>query len=101
MKTYIKKFNETFGESLLKEQKVLLQKYINSFADNGLELKIFLNEEIGRVREVIVANVNKNDNFGTVLEVIDSFKGQWITSDLLKKILKLQELVGELQSDVS
>ena len=101
MKTYIKKFNEMFSEGLLEEQQALLQKYINSFADNGLGLKIFLNEEIGRVREVVVANVNKNDDFGTILEVIDSFKGQWITSGLLKKVLKLQELAGELQSDAS
>jgi hypothetical protein len=101
MKTHIKKFNEAFGTALLKEQKTLLQKYINSFSDNGLDLKIFLNEEIGRLRTIISESADTNKEFVPVVETIDSFKGQWITNDLLKKVLKLQELAGELQNSVS
>jgi|ETNvirnome_6_100_1030635.scaffolds.fasta_scaffold21491_2 hypothetical protein len=100
MRTHIKKFNAMFDKKLLAEQETLLQKYINSFSDNGLGLKIFLNTEIARLREAVHSESSKNNNFEPVLEVIDSFKGQWIDGDLLKKVLKLQELVGELQSDV-
>ena len=41
-KTFVQKFNEKYGASLLEEQKNLLKKYITSFEDDGLELKIFL-----------------------------------------------------------
>ena len=100
MRTHIKKFNNTFGENLLSEQKALLQKYINSFSDNGLGLKVFLNEEILRIRAAI-EDQNQDGKMSPVLETIDSFKNQWITGDLLKKVLKLQELVGELQKNAS
>jgi hypothetical protein len=99
MMTHIKKFNNTFGGNLLSEQKALLQKYINSFSDNGLGLKVFLNEEIFRIRAAI-EDENQDGKMAPVLETIDSFKNQWITGDLLKKVLKLQELVGELQKNV-
>ncbi len=36
----------TYGDNLLREQKELLTRYISSVADNGLELKLYLNEEI-------------------------------------------------------
>jgi hypothetical protein len=31
-----------------------------------------------------------------VVETINGFKGQWITNDLLEKIMKLQDLAAEL-----
>ena len=96
MKVYFKKFNEEFKDDLLTEQKTLLQKYINSFADNGLEMKVFLNEELLRIRKIVEDNVEKDEKFGPILETIDGFKGQWITTDMLKKIMKLQSLAQEM-----
>ena len=96
-KLYVEKFNETFKDSLLENQKALLSKFINSFADNGLELKIFLNEEITSIRGVIEENKGDDSKMESVLETIDGFRGQWITTDLLKKVLKLQQLAEELQ----
>ena len=101
MKTYLKKFNEAFKDSLLTEQKNLISKYVNSFSDNGLDLKIFLNEEISRIRNVVEEKSTSEEKLKPILETIDSFKGQWITTDLLKKILKLQELAGELSGNGS
>ena len=43
-KTFVGQFNEYYSDNLLTEQQSLLNKYITSFADNGIELKIFLNE---------------------------------------------------------
>ena len=34
-KTFVKKFNDSYGTSLLKEQKRVLNEYILSFSDNG------------------------------------------------------------------
>ena len=101
MKTYLKKFNETFKDNLLTEQKSLISKYINSFSDNGLDLKMFLNEEIFRIRKVVEEKAASEKKLKPILEAIDGFKGQWITTDLLKKILRLQELAGELSCNGS
>ena len=48
-KTFVKKFNEKYSQSLLEEQKNLLGRYVSSFSDNGLELKAYLSEEIPRL----------------------------------------------------
>ena len=56
--TFIKKFNESYDKTLRKEQKDLLTNYITSFSDNGLGLKSFLNEEIGRLRERVSLCLN-------------------------------------------
>ena len=52
-RTYVNKFNEMFKDDLREEQKSLLNKFINSFADNGLDLKVFLNEEVARIKNVL------------------------------------------------
>ena len=49
-KTFIDKFNSTYQGVLSEEQKKLLTNFIVSFSDNGLGLKSFLNEEIGRLK---------------------------------------------------
>jgi len=41
-RSFVKKFNEKYDGELLEEQKRLLNHYISSFADNALELKVFL-----------------------------------------------------------
>ena len=47
---FVGKFNEKYDNKLLKEQKDLLQHYVTSFSDNSLQLKMFLNEEIARLK---------------------------------------------------
>ena len=49
--TFIQKFNETYKRSLRDRQKALLTNYIVSFSDNGLGLKVFMNEEIARIKK--------------------------------------------------
>ena len=44
-KMFAKKFNEIYSDGLLTEQKTLLGCYINSFMDNGVELKIYLQKD--------------------------------------------------------
>ena len=50
--SFIKKFNDKYT-NLLKEQKDLLNQYITSFADDGFELRIYLNEELERLKSLI------------------------------------------------
>jgi len=107
-KTFVEKFNSEYSSHLLKEQKDLLTKYVSSFIDNGIELKIFLNEEIGRLKEVVSESLSmqeiKSDDemtnkTKTVLEIIEGFKSHKIGKELVEKILKIQNLVSEIEAD--
>lgn len=103
MRIFSSKFNNHYN-GLLEEQRVLLSKYISSFTDNGLELKVYLNDEIGRIKEQISNNKNNfsdevKDKISTVLEMVEGFKGQMISEDILKQILKMQQLVSEINSN--
>lgn len=103
MKIFSSKFNHEYT-NLLDEQKTLLNKYVSSFKDNGLELKIYLNDEIGRIKETIENNKNKFDHdlknkMQSVYQIIESFKGELINEDMLKKIMKMQSLIREIESN--
>ena len=97
---------QKFGTELLSEQRSLLGHYINSFTDNGLELKIFLNEEISRLRSKLEKAMNfseikeDSDLFGgteKVMEILDGFSKKPIDNDLVQEVLKIQDLVQEIE----
>tara|TARA_Y100000034_G_C6842521_1_gene381306 strand:- start:93 stop:926 length:834 start_codon:yes stop_codon:yes gene_type:complete len=105
-KTFIEKFNKEYSGKLFAEQKELLSKYISFFANNGLELKMYLNEEIGRLKHVIQESLNteeiKNDSemigkTKEVLELLEGFQLQTIDSKMIKKVLQVQSLIKELE----
>jgi len=108
--TFAKKFNKKYETALLDEQRELLTHYISSFADNALGLKVFLNEELARLKIKLeeakdVAEV-KNDpemieKTNNVIEKLDSFATALIDDDILLTIMKTQVLVKEIHSDVS
>ena len=108
-RNFIKDFNSTYSENLLSEQKELLNKYITSFSDNGLGLKIFLNEEIGRLKNFIKNHIEASQNLiddsilkeklEKMLFVFEDIKTQEISPPLVEKILKMQSLASELQQN--
>ena len=103
--TFVKKFNEKYESELLSEQKELLTYYIASFADNALELKVFLNEELSRLKTKLIESkeaeeigndedmLRKTDE---VIEKLQSFTTAEITEDVLSTVLKTQSLVEEI-----
>tara|TARA_Y100000296_G_scaffold58513_1_gene67417 strand:- start:1141 stop:1959 length:819 start_codon:yes stop_codon:yes gene_type:complete len=105
-KTFVKKFNSTYN-MLPEEQQKLLNHYILSFRDNQVELKIFLNEELGRLRKIIESSLelkeiktdesmlNKTKEIANLME---GFKKQEIDENLIKQVLKIQELAREIDS---
>jgi len=104
-KTFVKKFNESYDKSLHKEQKDLLTNYITSFSDNGLGLKSFLNEEIGRLKtqinecasnKKIIKNINYSENTRMILEKLINYRNQPITEQVVKEIFYIQDLVREV-----
>lgn len=109
--TFTKKFNDKYNSSLLKEQKELINHYISSFAIDDLETKIYLNRELGRLKESLekateveeVASdqemINKTK---LVKERLESLSGDTtLTEATLFTILKTQELVKEIYDDGS
>ena len=104
--SFVKKFNTKYT-NLLKEQRVLLGKYIASFANNGLELKLYLNEEIGRLKkniqeslkmEEIISDEDMMKKTKEVLNILESFKNASPTKEIVSKVLNIQELVKEINS---
>lgn len=103
-KTFINKFNEKYSNSLLKEQKELLTNYLTSFSDDGLSLKIYLNEELERVKnkiqECLEIEEIKNDSSmkaktKKILEKLELFKQKQFNQDMLGELLKIQHFVNE------
>ena len=110
MKTFVKNFNSEYKNNLLSEQKDLLNKYIMSFSNNGLELKIYLNEEISRLKkelnesklkEEICSDEQMIEKTDLILEKLSTLKDGFADHDMLFTILKVQQLVGEINNNAS
>jgi len=104
-KAFVQKFNKKYETGLLKEQKQLLTYYIASFADNGVELKFYLNEEIARLKtelkkakkiSEIELDEEMTEKTNRVIEKLNSFAKQDINEELLTTVLKTQSLVKEI-----
>ena len=106
VKMFIKKFNNTFG-NLMTEQKTLISKYMGSLEDDDTELKIFVNEELERLKEELKENMgieefqaddSMKSKVGQVYNLLEGFRNKRILqkSDLVF-ILKTQQLVKEIK----
>ncbi len=72
--------------------------------DTGSEFKLYLNEEIGRLKTVL-KNASKAieseamlEKTNEVLSVIDGFKNSQIDKNMITKILKIQKLTSEIDN---
>jgi arginyl-tRNA synthetase len=107
--TFVQKFNEKYNDVLLSEQKELLTRYISSFTDNSLELKLYLNEEIGRLKSKLEESENTQEEHDSAIidktkQVIGLLEGYSTETDAQKVImtvLKTQQLVKELYDNGS
>ena len=55
---FIQKFNDKYGQ-LHEEQKCLLNAFILSLSDDGLSLRAFLNEELARLKKIVVEAIKE------------------------------------------
>lgn len=103
-RTLIKKFNEKYVSGLLEEQKNLLSHYVMSFSDNGLSLKLFLNEEIERLKTKInesltIPEILTDDNMSKMTKILfeklDKFRQKEFDQEMLSDVLKIQAFVVE------
>jgi hypothetical protein len=103
-KTVIENFNKSYDGELLTEQKQLLNNYIVSFGANEVEFKVYLNEELGRLKneisllkekEVMLENKDLFSKLGDVRATLDKFQTKKINPTMLEKIMQVQKLVKE------
>ena len=109
-KSFTKRFNEKYKKELFEEQKELFSKFILSFANNGIELNSYLNEEIGRLKKSLQGSLELDEikedqkmikKTKEVFDLLESYKVQKPDEKMILEIAKIQNLIRELSSDVS
>ncbi len=99
-------FNQRYDSSLLKEQKELIGHYVSFFAQGSLETKVYLNDEIGRLKEgmtevtqmeELADNEGMMNKVNTIKEKLESYKDLTsLDEESLKVLLVTQEIVKEM-----
>jgi len=102
-KTFINKFNETYQHTLREEQRGLLTNYITSFSDNGLGLKSFMNEELGRLKGEIerLSETSYGDKLNKVKQKLENFSKNPINESMVKDVFYIQDLIAEINKNES
>ena len=105
-KKVVENFNKRYDGKLHDDQKELIAKYINFFESKNLEFKIYLNEEISRLKEEVKRMAEskeiKNDSemlrkTSLLSEKMERFREQPIDDNLIKQVLKIQEITREIE----
>lgn len=105
-KTFVNKFNEKYGNSLLEEQKTLVTNYVMSFADNGIDFKVYVNEELGRLKESVtkalqMPEINEDRDMESkakqVLSILQDMSLKPMNEKMITQVMKVQELVNMVQ----
>jgi hypothetical protein len=101
----VESFNAKYGEELGENQKALIGKYVTLFGDNSLEFKVYLNEELHRLKEEVkkmsgAKDINGDEDMqrkvALISEKMESFKNQPIDDKMIQQILKIQALAREI-----
>ena len=110
-RTFTKKFNAKYSDSLLQEQRELLNHYISSFSHDDLETKIYLNRELGRLKQSLSEAINTEEiandpemirKTNAVRERLENLsKETSLNESTLLTIMRTQELVKEIYDDAS
>ena len=102
--TFVDKFNEEYSNSLNENQKTLLVNYISSFEDNGIDLKIYLNEEISRLKTKLSDFKENNADselkikIGEVYNILDKTKNKEVDTETLEIVLSTQQLLEDIEN---
>jgi len=106
-RTFVQKFNEEYSSILPEEQKELLKRYVSSVSDNGVEFKMYLNEEVGRLKgkvkkslqnEEINSDKEMTESTNKVIEVLNEMAKKPIDEDLIRQVMNVQSFVTEVES---
>ena len=109
VKTFTKNFNDRYS-NLLESQRNLLQHYITSFLDNGVDFKIHLGEQLTNIKKEIENSLSleevKNDsemvnNTKEALTLVEKINVSSVGKKELIKVLRLQKLVEEYKQNAN
>ena len=104
---FIEKFNTRYNDTLLENQRALLNKFILSFLDGGADLNVYLNEEIGALKKKINNSFKLDElkedkvmaaKMKEVKKLLETSNQKPINKNFLQRILKIQTLVKEIES---
>ena len=103
VKTFIDKFNNEYSANLNESQRTLLNKYISSYEDRGIQLKTYLYEEIDRIKVYLNENLSSQDKTTSqkikkVIERIDNYNQRKIDKTFITEVMKIQSLVEEINN---
>jgi len=101
-----KEFKEEYSGKLLEEQNVTLNKYINSYRDNGIDYKLHIDSELGRIKKALYEYLYNEKALNDVdlrilikeaLKKVNSFKTSDDEELILETVLKCQQLLKEIK----
>lgn len=99
-KRFVERFNEAYGQSLLEEQKSLLNKFVNHGEDD-IELKLYVSEEVDRLKnsleKIALGDDTLQAKLNNVKQTLGELKINTIDENLIKKIMLIQEFTSEVQ----
>lgn len=104
LNVFVDKFNKAYSENLLPEQKEVLSRFI-SCTEDDVEIKIYLNEEIGRLKnlinntkniDIIKENKDLETKINKTYNFLNNLKVNQVDEELIKKIMLIQEFVSEV-----
>lgn len=109
VKSFVKRFNETYNKSLLKEQKELINHFINSAnPEKKAEFQLYVDREIERLKqtlsesqksEEVTRDVNIKNKFNQILNFLKKSHEQKLNESFILKIAQIQELAKEIQAN--
>ena len=78
-----------------------MNKYITSYQDDGVDLKVYLYEEIGRLKQNLSEYVSSNNSkdvnkIQKIVERIDTYNERKLNKDLISEVMKIQALEQEI-----
>jgi len=107
MRAFTDRFNQSYG-GLLSEQRELLNKYITSFHEHGVDFRLFVGSELKRIHEKVESSLSLGEvsedskmieNTQKVLAKIKSFNVSSLSEGDILRLLKLQKLAKEYDTD--
>ena len=109
VKSFTERFNKEYTE-LLPEQKELLNRFIVSFNESEADFKLYAGKELKRIQEGVQTSLELPDvredeemveNTKKVLDQISKFNVANLDEQQILKILKLQKLAREYETDAN
>ena len=109
VKSFVKRFNKAYNTNLLKEQKELINYFINSAdPEKKAEFQIYVDREIDRLKtvliesqtsDVIIKDKNIKVKFNQILNFLKTSNQQKLNESFILKIAQIQELAKEIQTN--